>query len=90
VSVGWGRFLSIIIGRWTDSNDPHIRWEDPYGKEREANTVTTVTDKTAPNELGIDWGISPLEIAQWSDDDRLRDLEGRVYDYGFVPNGKGF
>ena len=50
----------------------------------------TAVDKTAPNELGIDWGISPLEIVVWNEDDRLRDLEDRVYDDGFVPNGQGF
>jgi hypothetical protein len=67
-----------------------IRWEDPYGGPREANTVETPKGKVAPNELGIDWGISPLEVAQWSADDRLRDLEDRMYDEGFVPNADGF
>lgn len=68
-------------------------FEDPYGKEpREANTVQTspTSHKTAPNELGIDWGISPLEVAQWDEDDRLVNLEDWVYDDGFIPNAAGF
>jgi hypothetical protein len=67
-------------------------WEDPYGVPREANTVqlTPESTKMAPNELGIDWGISPLEIAQWGEDNRLKDLEDRVYNDGFIPNAKGF
>lgn len=69
-----------------------INWEDPNGKPREANTVqlSTETRKTAPNELGIDWGISPMEIAQWKEDDRLKDIENVVYDDGFIPNAAGF
>ena len=67
-------------------------WEDPFGEPREANTVqlTAKSPKTAPNELGIDWGISPLEVAQWGDDDRLKEMENRVYNEGFIPNAAGF
>ncbi|KAF8309130.1 hypothetical protein DL93DRAFT_2126696 [Clavulina sp. PMI_390] len=76
---------------------PPISFEDPYktthkGSPREANTVqlTEKSRKTAPNELGVDWGISPLEIAQWSEDDRLMDIEDWMYDDGFIPNAAGF
>jgi len=69
-----------------------INWEDPFGKAREANTIqlTSQSPKTAPNELGIDWGISPLEIAQWGEDDRLKNFEDRVYNEGFIPSASGF
>lgn len=52
--------------------------------------LTPERTKTAPNALGIDWGISPLEVAQWSEDDRLKDLEDWVYDDGFIPSASGF
>ena len=68
----------------------HFSWQDPYGGPREANTVETGKDKVAPNELGIDWGISPLEIAQWDVDPRLKDMEDWMYDEGFIPNADGF
>lgn len=69
-----------------------LNWVDPSGKPREANTVQLSKDsrKTAPNELGVDWGISPLEVAQWGEDDRLKDIENVMYDEGFIPNGAGF
>lgn len=31
-----------------------------------------------------------LQVVQWSEDDRLSQLENRVYDLGFMPNGPGF
>ena len=65
-------------------------WEDPKRSRREANTVGEPPDKTAPNELGIDWGNSPLEVVQWTADELLRDMEARVYDEGFVPSAVGF
>jgi len=67
-------------------------WQDPFGKAREANTIqlTPESAKMAPNELGIDWGISPLEVAQWGEDDRLKDFEDRVYNEGFIPSASGF
>lgn len=83
----WIEIIDIL------SSFPLSSFEDPYGKEpREANTVQTspTSHKTAPNELGIDWGISPLEVAQWDEDDRLVNLEDWVYDDGFIPNAAGF
>lgn len=69
-----------------------VNFADPHGKPREANTVqlAPTAHKTAPNELGVDWGISPLEVAQWNEDDRLKDIEDWMYDDGFIPNAAGF
>ncbi|EIW68801.1 hypothetical protein TREMEDRAFT_71915 [Tremella mesenterica DSM 1558] len=37
-----------------------------------------------------DWGQSPLEVVQWSNDPHLASFENNIYDFGFKPTGQGF
>ncbi|KAF8494303.1 mannosyltransferase putative-domain-containing protein [Gautieria morchelliformis] len=72
-----------------------LAWEDPAPKDnpRSKQTVREGDREklvSAPNPLGINWDASPLEVVNWGDDDRLARFEDRVYDLGFIPNGKGF
>ncbi|KIJ26403.1 glycosyltransferase family 71 protein, partial [Sphaerobolus stellatus SS14] len=80
-----------------------MRWEDPEPKRERIRVFKDVKegedkkdgeDKkgrwVGGQEVGIDWSENPLEIAQWSDDPRLRQFEDVMYDLGFQPSGVGF
>ncbi|KAF8517044.1 mannosyltransferase putative-domain-containing protein [Hysterangium stoloniferum] len=73
---GGGNTAFCIDMRWEDPRVPDAPGEQ--GRWRE------------PMMLGIDWTKSPLEIADWKNDDRLRDFEPVMYKLGFEPSGKGF
>ncbi|KAF8577361.1 glycosyltransferase family 71 protein [Ramaria rubella] len=72
-----------------------MKWVDPApASAPRPKKSAKIGDKeilvSEANQLGIDWGKSPLEIALWADDDRLREFELVVYNLGFQPSGRGF